>query len=302
MIPRPLGAALGLGIDALVGEPPDALHPLRAFGGVLGALERRIWRDALAPGAWYAAVGVALGALAGRAVRAVAPATALAVGGRALDRAARGVEEALGAGDLAGARRLLPALVGRDPARLDAAGAARAALESVAENTVDAIVAPALFAAALGAPGALAYRAINTMDAMVGHRTPRYRRFGTPSARLDDLANWVPARVTAALVALVRPRAARAVARAVRDQAPAHPSPNAGVAEAAFAAALGVRLGGTTVYAGRAEERPVLGATPPPGLADLAAGRALARDVTLALVGLFVAAGLIPLARRRAWT
>ncbi len=289
------GAALGLGLDAVLGEPPDALHPLRAFGAVMGTIERVLYRDAVGAGALYAAVGLGLGALAGCALRAVAPATALAVGGRALDAAARDVGAALEAGDVTRARALIPALVGRDPASLDGPGLVRAAIESVAENSVDAIVAPALAAAAFGAPGALGYRALNTLDAMVGHTTARYARFGTPSARLDDVANWVPARVTAALVALVRPRTARAVVRAVRVQAPAHPSPNAGVAEAAFAAALGVRLGGPTVYAGVSEDRPVLGSGRVPTLDDLAAARRLRRDVTIALVALLLAVS----ARRR---
>src|SRR5262249_41107178 len=147
---------------------------------------------------------------------------------------------------------------------------ARAAVESVAENTVDAVVAPALWAALAGAPGVLAYRAVNTLDAMVGHRSTRYARFGWASARLDDAANWVPARVTAALVAAARPARAAAIASAVRHQAPAHPSPNAGVAEAAFAAALGVRLGGRNAYGDRVELRPALGDGPPPAPADVA--------------------------------
>src|SRR5204863_6463621 len=124
--------------------------------------------------------------------------------------------------------------VGRDPSELDESGVARAVVESVAENTVDAVVAPACWAAVFGAPGVLAHRAVNTLDAMVGHRSARYARFGWAAARLDDGAAWVPARLTAVLVALVRPRAARLVWQAVRRDAPAHPSPNAGVAEAAF--------------------------------------------------------------------
>src|SRR5918994_1614068 len=122
----------------------------------------------------------------------------------------------------------------------------------VAANTVDAVVAPALWTAVVGAPGAFAYRAVNTLDAMVGHRSLRYEHFGWASARLDDLAGLIPARVTAGLVAAVRPRSAARVARAVRDDAPAHPSPNAGIAEAAFPAPLGLRLGGTNRYGDRA--------------------------------------------------
>ena len=123
------------------------------------------------------------------------------------------------------------------------------------------------------------YRAVNTLDAMVGHRSPRYERYGWASARLDDVAGWVPARVTAALVAAARPRSAAAVWTAVRTQAPAHPSPNAGVAEAAFAAALGLRLGGESRYGDRVEIRPPLGTGRPAEPADIARAVALARDV-----------------------
>jgi adenosylcobinamide-phosphate synthase len=165
---------------------------------------------------------------------------------------------------------------------------ARAAVESVAENTVDAIVAPALWAAAAGPGGALGYRAVNTADAMVGHRSDRYERYGWASARLDDAAGWAPARVTAALVAAVRPRSAAAVWSAVQRDAPAHPSPNAGVAEAAFAAALAVRLGGTNVYDHGVEVRAPLGDGPPPEAADVGRAVRLSSDVAWAL-----AAGLV---------
>jgi adenosylcobinamide-phosphate synthase len=205
------------------------------------------------------------------------------VAGRALGQAATDVAEALDDADLDRARALLPALVGRDPTGLCADEVARAAVESVAENTVDAVVAPALWAAVAGAPGALGYRAVNTLDSMVGHRSPRYANYGWASARLDDVVAWVPARLTAALVALVRPKAARQVWAAVRTQAPAHPSPNAGVAEAAFAAALGLRLGGTNRYGDRTEERVALGAGRAPRPADIGAAVRLSRDVSAAL-------------------
>ena len=156
---------------------------------------------------------------------ATSAATYLAVAGRALGDAAIAVQRALDEGDVEHARILLPALVGRDPNGLDEKEVARATVESVAENTVDAIVAPALWAVALGSAGVLAYRGVNTMDAMVGHRSERYERYGWASARLDDVAGWVPARVTALLVAAVRPRAAAAVVRVVRRDASAHPSP-----------------------------------------------------------------------------
>jgi adenosylcobinamide-phosphate synthase len=181
--------------------------------------------------------------------------------------------------------------VGRDPTGLDAAAIARAAVESVAENTTDAIVAPALWTAAAGPVGAFVYRAGDTLDSMVGYRDDRYRRFGLASARLDDALAWVPARATAVLVALARPGRAPAVARAVRQDAPRHPSPNAGVSEAAFAAALGLRLGGTNRYGDLAEDRPVLGSGRAPGPQDITAAVDLSRDVTWLLAGLLVLAG-----------
>ena len=271
--------AAGLAADRLLGEPPAAVHPVVAFGRAMRAVEGVLHRDSRAAGVAHATVGVGLGIAAGRLVRSAAVATWLAVAGRALERAALEVAAALDAGDVDRARALLPALVGRDPADLDEKEVARAVVESVAENTVDAVVAPACWALVAGAPGALGYRAVNTLDAMVGHRSPRYERYGWASARLDDVAGWVPARVTAALVAAARPRSAAAVWTAVRTQAPAHPSPNAGVAEAAFAAALGLRLGGESRYGDRVEIRPPLGTGRPAEPADIARAVALARDV-----------------------
>jgi adenosylcobinamide-phosphate synthase len=252
-----------------------------------------VYGDYRARGALHAAVGVGTGAGAGALVGSTAIATYLAVAGRALGDAAAGVADALDDGDLEAARARLPALVGRDTASLDEKDVARAAIESVAENTVDAVVAPALWAVVAGAPGALAYRAANTLDATVGHRSPRYERFGWASARLDDLAGWVPARLTAALVAAVRPGAAAAVARAVWRDAPRHPSPNAGVAEAAFAAALDLRLGGPTAYAGRLELRPPLGDGRPPEAADIGRAVRLSREVTTMLGAGLALAGVL---------
>jgi adenosylcobinamide-phosphate synthase len=163
-------------------------------------------------------------------------------------------------------------------------------VESVAENTTDAIVAPALWGAVSGAPGALGYRAVNTMDAMVGHRSSRYERYGWASARLDDLANWAPARITALLVMMVRPDRAGSVWQAVRRDAPSHPSPNSGVAEAAFAAALGLRLGGTNHYGDRVEVRGPLGEGRVPEVGDIAAAVRLSDEIQVALA--FVLGGL----------
>jgi len=290
---RLLAVAAGLGVDRLVGEPRTVPHPVALFGQAMGEIERAAYAPRLGNGAAYAAAGAGIGALAGLAMRSTALATYVAVAGRSLADAATEVGVALDAGDLDQARALLPALVGRDPSDLDEAELCRAVVESVAENTVDAVVAPALWAGLGGAPGALAYRAVNTMDAMVGHRSERYQRFGTPAARLDDAANWLPARVTALLVAVARPGHATAVWRTVRSDAPAHPSPNAGVAEAAFAAALGVRLGGRNQYGDRIEDRPRLGHGRPVRRDDIREAVRLSRDCT-ALLGLtLVGAGVV---------
>ena len=289
------GAAVGLVVDRLVGEPLREPHPVAVLGRVLGALERRIWRDERGAGVVHAVAGVSLGLGVGAMVGSTAVAVTLATAGRMLGEEAMVVERALEAGRLEAARDALGSLVGRDRSALDGAGIARAAVESVAENTVDAVVAPALWGAVAGAPGAVAHRVVNTLDAKVGHRTARYERFGWASARLDDLAAWVPARVTAALVAAVRPRDAGAVWRAVRRQAPAHPSPNAGVAEAAFAAALGLRLGGEQRYGDRLDRRPPLGDGRPPRAGDIRAAVRLAGEVQWALAA---ALGAVALAGR----
>jgi adenosylcobinamide-phosphate synthase len=287
--------AVGAGIvaDRLLGEPPARLHPVAGFGRMMAGVEARLYSDRRSAGTLHAIGGVTAGALSGLATRSTLVATYLAVAGRALGAAAVDVAEALDRDDLDGARGLLPSLVGRDPSALDLGEIVRSVVESVAENTVDAVVAPVFWAAVAAGPGALGYRAVNTLDAMVGHRSPRYERYGWASARLDDLASWVPARITAMTVGLVRPAAASEVLRAVRQDAPAHPSPNAGVAEAAFAAALGIRLGGINRYGDRLEERPPLGRGRAPERCDIGRAVRLSNDVGLALVGLLLSGGLL---------
>ncbi len=288
----PAAAALGLLLDRAAGEPPASLHPVVWFGRAMGLAERAGYRDSRLAGARHALLGVLAGVGAGMLLRSAAAGTGLAAAGRCLGEAAGTVAEALERGDLTAARAALPALVGRDPAGLDENEIARAVVESVAENTVDALVAPAFWAAAGGAPGALGSRAVNTLDAMVGHRSTRYRAYGWASARLDDAAGYLPARLTAVLVAGVRPGRSRAIWQAVRSQAPAHPSPNAGVAEAAFAAALGLRLGGCNRYGDRVEHRPWLGWGRPPATADIRAAIRLSDDVNWLLTAVLAAAGL----------
>ena len=295
-----VAAAAGLVADMAIGDRPLRPHPVAAFGTLMEAVEANLYRDGRAAGAFHAAIGTAVGAGTGVALRrvlgrpaAAVVATYAAVAHRQLAAAAGAVAACLAADDLDGARAGLPALVGRDPAGLDDKEIARAVVESVAENTVDAVVAPVLWAVVGGAPGVLTYRCVNTMDAMVGHRSPRHLRYGWAAARLDDAANWVPARVTAALVAVCRPRRASEVWRAVRDYAPAHPSPNAGVAEAAWAGALGVRLGGTNRYGARVEVRPSLGYGRAPERSDIDPAVALGRDVSRLLAAVLVGAATV---------
>jgi adenosylcobinamide-phosphate synthase len=199
---------------------------------------------------------------------------------------------ALEAGDVPAARALLPTLAGRDPSALDAGELARATVESVAENTSDAAVAPLVWGALAGLPGLLGYRAVNTLDAMVGYRSPRYARFGWAAARADDVANWLPARLTAALTVAVAPLAGGSPRGALRvwwRDGAAHPSPNAGRCEAAAAGALGLRLGGRNVYGSRVEDRPVLGDGRAPASRDVARAVRLSRAVWLAAAALAVA-------------
>ena len=291
-------SAFALIVDALIGDEPLRPHPVAMFGKAMIALEGRMWQDRRLAGIGYTVSGIGAAAVAGNVLERV-PGGAVAAGyaavaGRGLWGSGRAVGSALEAGDIAAARRMLPALVGRDPARLSPSEIARAAVESVAENTVDGIVAPALFTAIGGARGALVYRSINTLDSMVGYRDGRYARFGWASARVDDAVNLVPARVTAALVAAVRPRAAREIWDTVRRDAPAHPSPNAGVAEAAFAAALGVRLGGTNSYRGAVEDRPLLGPLGGrvPEVRDIGGAVRCSQHVTVALLAGLTAAAV----------
>jgi adenosylcobinamide-phosphate synthase len=184
------------------------------------------------------------------------------LGGRSLGREAEAVSGHLAERDLPAARRRLTHLVGRDTDALDESEISRAVIESVAENTSDAVVAPLLAGAFAGVPGLLVYRAANTLDAMVGHRGERYDRFGRASARLDDLLNLVPSRVAALLAATLAPAVGGDTKRALdvwRRDAPHHPSPNAGPVEAAFAGALDVQLGGVNMYSDRVEDRHTLG-------------------------------------------
>ena len=236
------GLLIGSALDALLADPRHG-HPVAAFGTAASRAESRLWAASRARGALFtlactgpvAAAGWGLQRLARRGPAPLATLTAAAtwtvLGGASLAAQASAMSRALAAGDLDGARARLPALCGRDPAGLAAAELARATVESVAENTCDAAVAPLLWGAVFGLPGLLGYRAVNTLDAMVGHKTTRYAQFGWAAARLDDVANLVPARVTALLAVALAPVAGgsgRGALRTLRRDGGAHPSPNAG--------------------------------------------------------------------------
>jgi adenosylcobinamide-phosphate synthase len=304
--PTAAGMALGAAADLLLADP-GRRHPVAGFGATAAALERRIWRDSRMVGAGYAlamtGAAVGVGTALDRATRrrpaarvlVTAAATWTVLGGTSLGRTAGEMHRALAAGDLPAARAVLPSLAGRDPRGLPGPELARATVESVAENTADAAVAPLFWGVVAGIPGLLGYRAVNTLDAMVGHRSVRYARFGWAAARLDDVANWLPARITAALTvagaSAVGGSAAGAWRAWMRDGA-AHPSPNAGRCEAALAGALGLRLGGRNVYGSRVEDRPTLGSGRPPASPDIVRAVRLSRAVWCAAAALAVVARL----------
>lgn len=314
---RAVGIALGVLADAVFGDPRRC-HPVAGFGRWAAALERAGYRSSRARGTGYVLIAVAgpvlLGLVAERLtarrpaarVIVVAAGTWTALGGSSLSGQGLAMAAALERGDLTAARRRLTHLCARDPAGLAAAELARATVESLAENTSDAVVAPLIWAAVAGLPGVLGYRAINTLDAMVGYRSVRYQEFGWAAARLDDLVNLVPARLTGLLTVLSAPLVSGCAGQAWlvwRRDARQHPSPNAGHCEAAAAGALGVRLGGTNQYAHRIESRPVLGAGGrAPEVRDVRRAARLGRYVGLAgavvAVAAIVAAGAAKEGRR----
>ncbi len=282
---RAAGILLGYLADLAFADPRRG-HPVAGFGTVAARLEGLTYRDSRVAGAAHVGVLlIPLGLLARRAVGSaavLAGATWASLGGTSLARTGLAIADELDRGDIAAAREILPSLCGRDPAHLDHAGLTRAALESIAENTSDAQVAPLLWAALAGTPGVLLYRGANTLDAMIGHRSPRYAQFGWAAARLDDVLNYAGARLAGVLVVACAPLVGGSAAgawRAWQRDAAAHPSPNAGVVEAAFAGALGLRLGGPTQYRYELQIRPTLGDGAPPTVDDLRRAVRLSRVV-----------------------
>jgi adenosylcobinamide-phosphate synthase len=302
--------ALALAIDAAFGWPPRLYarigHPVTWIGALIDVLDRRLNRGSAI---WRRTAGALTVLMVTGAVLVPAVAVQLHLPGgpwgvvlgavlawpliaaRSLHDHVAAVARPLSVGDLSAARGAVAMIVGRDPSRLDDAGVARAALESLSENASDGIVAPLFWGLVAGLPGIVAYKAVNTMDSMIGHRTERYEDFGKVAARLDDLMNLVPARLTGLVLALASRRPGTALSVMWRDGR-AHRSPNAGCPEAAMAGALGIRLSGPRVYADRVADEPWLNATAPDPKAE-----ALARGLALyARAMVMCAAALVALA------
>lgn len=297
-------------VDAGLGWPARLYarigHPVTWIGRLVAGLEARLNRegdsDALRRAAGAVAALATIAVVAGLAalVASALPgglAGVLVTGllawplvaSRSMHEHVAAVARPLAAGDIDAARGAVAMIVGRDPAALDEAGVARAAIESLAENTSDGIVAPLFWGVLLGLPGIAAYKAINTLDSMIGHRNARYAAFGWAAARIDDVANLAPARLTGALFALASATPGLALATMTRD-ARRHRSPNAGWPEAAMAGALGVRLSGPRVYGDHVADEPWLnGEARDPGPADVAAALRLYRRA-MAGLGVLVAA------------
>jgi adenosylcobinamide-phosphate synthase len=278
------------------------------FGRAAARLERMLYADDVGRGTLFAVTAVAiptvLGAGAEHAVRRhpwarlllTATVTWAVLGGAGLRGEGRAMAGLLRAQDLSGARARLRNLCAREADELTAEDLARATVESVAENTGDAVVAPLFWGAAAGVPGLVGYRAINTLDAMVGYRSDRYLRFGRAAARGDDLANLAPSRIAGAMTVLCAPWVGGSPVRALRvfrRDRRAHPSPNAGQIESAAAGALGVRLGGENVYHGDIESRPRLGEGRAPTPRDVTRAVRLTGSVTVLAAGSAVLASAV---------
>lgn len=298
---------VAMAVDALLGWPSWLFarigHPVTWLGRLIGAIDTAGNRASDPPafrraaGVAGALVVIALSAALGWMLQSLLPlgwieivlVGVLAwplVALRSLHDHVAAVAKPLQAGDIAAARAAVSRIVGRDPATLDEAGIARAAIESLAENASDGIVAPVFWGALFGLPGILGYKAINTLDSMIGHRSERHEAFGWAAARIDDVANFIPARLTGFLFVLLASRRSEALSCMTRD-ARRHRSPNAGWPEAAMAGALGVRLSGPRIYHGSVTNEPWLneGARDPLA-ADISRGLTIYRRAMLLLAGM----------------
>lgn len=299
--------AVAMAVDALVGWPSWLFawigHPVTWLGRLIAAVDAG-WNRTADPPALRRVAGIAgallviaLAAALGWAIQVMLPSGWIGsvlvgvlawplVALRSLHDHVAAVATPLLAADVAGAREAVSRIVGRDPAALDEAGIARAAIESLAENTSDGIVAPLLWGALFGLPGIVGYKAINTLDSMIGHRSERHEAFGWAAARIDDVANLIPARLTGFLFVLLSSRRSQALSCMMRD-ARRHRSPNAGWPEAAMAGALGIRLSGPRIYHGTITAEPWLNeAARDPSAVDIVAALAVYRRAMLLLGGL----------------
>jgi adenosylcobinamide-phosphate synthase len=262
-------------LDLVLGDPQGLPHPVRLMGRGIEYWERILYRPRVMAGLffWLAVLATTLaallGVLAGVSMLPKAAGTVVltyliysGLATRSLHLESRRVEEALARGDVPGARARLAMIVGRETEELSPREIRRAAVETVAENLADGVVAPMFFLALLGLPGLALYKAVNTMDSMVGYKNERYAKFGRVAARADDVLNFLPARLAACLMALAAGPLGLdgpGAWRIVRRDAGQASSPNAGWPEAAMAGALGVRLGGPSTYFGRLVDKPCIG-------------------------------------------
>jgi adenosylcobinamide-phosphate synthase len=308
MLSLPVTAALavaGVAVDRWFGEPRRA-HPLVAFGTLAGRIEKRLntgrrgrplgllaWLLAVAP---PVVIAMILCAALPWPFGWVAHVALLwfALGARSLEEHIAPIAKALAERDLDAARTLTARIVSRDTANADATALSRAACESALENGNDAIFGALFWFAIAGGPGALAFRLANTLDAMWGYRTPRFLRFGWAAARIDDVLNWIPARLTATSYALLGDT--RVALRCWREQARRWDSPNAGPVMAAGAGSLNVLLGGAAVYHGAIEERPPLGAGSPPRAQDVEAALRLVERTTILWLAALIALAFVSVA------
>ena len=298
---------VAMAVDALLGWPSWLFarigHPVTWLGRLIGVIDAGWNRDSDPPalrraaGVAGASVVIAISVAVGWMLQVLLPTGWLQivlvgvlawplVALRSLHDHVAAVAAPLLAGDIAGAREAVSRIVGRDPTALDEAGIARAAIESLAENASDGIVAPVFWGAVFGLPGILGYKAINTLDSMIGHRSERHEAFGWAAARVDDVANFIPARLTGFLFVVLAPRRSEALSCMTRD-ARRHRSPNAGWPEAAMAGALGVRLSGPRIYHGSTTDEPWLnGGARDPLARDIAEALTVYRRAMLLLAGM----------------
>jgi adenosylcobinamide-phosphate synthase len=296
----PLAAIAGAGLDRLFGEP-KRWHPLVGFGALASAIERFLNRGALRRVSGLVAWALVVLPWVAMAFWATPRNTLgwsidalllyLALGGRSLAEHATRVAGDLAAGDLAAARQHVGWLVSRDTSALDESGVAKACVESTLENGNDAIFGALFWFALFGGPGAVLFRLANTLDAMWGYKTERFLHFGWAAARIDDALNYLPARLTALSYALLGKT--RMALASWRTQAPNWESPNAGPVMAAGAGSLGLALGGSAIYHGQIEERPLLGAGRPAFGTDIARALRLVQRSLVLWLGLFLCWGFV---------